>query len=188
MNRNNERVRKQCNQSFTQLGTLYRHKKYHSGERPLSCHHCNKTFVEEIRLKNHMGVHIKPKSVSCNMCGKSLRNASLLRKHQVVHTGERRFKCKTCEKSFGQRGVLTRHMTTHGAFACGQCEKYCVNEIELHSLQQRHPKVICDTCKKNFKNKDNWVIFTWTLKNRFILQGATFSKQIIRNYRFMYQQ
>ena len=42
-------------------------------------------------------------------------------------------------------------MTTHGAFECGQCDKYYVDEIELQIHEQRHPKVFCEVCEKSFK-------------------------------------
>ena len=68
-----------CKKTFVQRGSLQRHLKIHSGERPYACKEpgCDKAFVYRHHLKEHMR----------------------------THTGEKPFVCPECFQRFAQRGV-----------------------------------------------------------------------------------
>ena len=76
-----------CTKTFVQRGSLQRHLKVHSGERPYKCNEggCAKAFVYRHHLKEHMR----------------------------THTGEKPFSCPECFQRFAQRGTLGRHVQKH---------------------------------------------------------------------------
>ena len=68
-----------CDKSFTQSGTLQRHKESH---KTFPCSQCAKSFELEVELNIHQ------QELICQTCGKHFRIPTDLKKHQIIHTGK----------------------------------------------------------------------------------------------------
>ncbi|VVC89491.1 unnamed protein product, partial [Leptidea sinapis] len=129
-----------CGREFSQMASLRRHQKSHTGEKnylcnvcgkavstqehlkfhlriheqykPYVCKTCNKGFVKKCNLKLHERVHSGEKPHVCSCCGKAFAQRSSLVVHERLHTGERPYTCRVCGRGFVARGLLTSHEKT----------------------------------------------------------------------------
>ncbi|XP_074499626.1 uncharacterized protein LOC141772502 isoform X2 [Sebastes fasciatus] len=89
-----------CNQSFTNVSQLLKHKRLHEEESCSICEMCGKIFTSQDDLTEHQCVH-EP-SFPCNMCDRSFTTSHNLKRHKLLHVKDGR-KCHTCGVLFCQR-------------------------------------------------------------------------------------
>ena len=158
---------KECKTTFTEEGSLKRHIRVHTGEKPYSCAQCPESF----RLTNHRDRHQAEHSgnllYKCDLCHASLISASGLRRHKTTHSTETPFSCYQCGKSFKSAHLVTSHKRTHdGAkpYKCKHCEKYFARSSNRRGHERRHgissdnkkPFLIrCLDCDKGFPDHSN---------------------------------
>ncbi|CAG2165601.1 unnamed protein product, partial [Oppiella nova] len=122
-----------CVKRFTQKSTLNRHKRFHSGEKPLKCEYldCGQCFARKDYLCDTKG--------SYKGCDQRFATDSHLIRHKRVHSGEKPFVCDVmdCDKRFAQKINLKRHKNVVPLkltpFACDDinCSKRFTRQYDL---------------------------------------------------------
>ena len=102
-----------CMKNFATAGSLYLHKKTHTGDNPYTCTECNKHFRDKTRLTTHMRVHTGEKPFTCDICLKTFSQKGNLKLHQQkIHLGlkHRKHRCGKCDINFMDKRDLKKHM------------------------------------------------------------------------------
>lgn len=143
------------------IGSIKKHEKTHSTEKPFECDICHKSFSVREYLRLHMKCHSREKSYECKMCLKSFTRKSHLNDHAFVHVHKESynlpFKCSVCDKAFRVKSKLNRHEKIHAnekLIECVFCQKsykgkenFARHQLVQHSIGESHA---CQFCNKKF--------------------------------------
>ena len=102
-----------CMKLFATAGSLYLHKKSHTGDNPYTCRECNKHFRDKTRLTTHLRVHTGEKPFSCDLCSKKFsQKGNLKLHHQKIHLGQNtgKHRCIYCKINFSDKINLKEHI------------------------------------------------------------------------------
>ncbi|XP_045913631.1 zinc finger protein 107-like [Micropterus dolomieu] len=89
-----------CNQNFTSVSQLLKHKPLHKEEKSFTCEICGQVFTSQADFTEHQRVH-EP-SFPCNICDRSFTTSHNLKRHKLLHVKDGR-KCPKCGVLFCQR-------------------------------------------------------------------------------------
>ncbi|XP_034474620.1 zinc finger protein 501-like [Drosophila innubila] len=144
-----------CGKVFTTRGSLTRHIRVHSGERPYKCVYCEKSFTQSCNLDKHVRIHSGERPYKCSHCQKAFTQSSHLMNHMRIHS----HKCTHCSINFSDESLLEEHLRTHfNEMPCklSQHQKTIfsqtdqIKESKVHSLDRLYK---CANCPKSFPSR-----------------------------------
>ena len=103
----------QCPAAFKWPQALLTHKRTHTGVKPYACPECPKTFRQIGTMKSHLRSHRGEKNYQCDICQATFTRAMRLRIHMRVHTGERPYHCDQCGEGFADPQIYKKHVRLH---------------------------------------------------------------------------
>nr|XP_020467588.1 histone-lysine N-methyltransferase PRDM9-like [Monopterus albus] len=83
-----------CNQNFSSMSLLVKHKQLHEEQKSFICEICGKYFTSEADFTEHQRSH-KDKPFPCNICDRSFSTNHNLKRHKLLHVKDGR-KCRLC--------------------------------------------------------------------------------------------
>jgi len=131
-----------CKLKVSSFGSLNRHVRSHTEEKPLKCLKCKETFALECRLEYHKKLkHNLGKRYKCTWCETEKLSVTDLNEHiRSSHTKDNRCrKCYFCFRSFVK--ITPEHMARHTGekgYFCKYCPAEFINGAQFYFHSMEH--------------------------------------------------
>ena len=103
-----------CSTTCGSIPSLRAHvQKFHFSENPLQCKKCDKYFPDKFTLKAHEIIHLEEKCFKCELCPYSSVLQRHLKSHMLRHSDNEPFNCDICDQSFRRLEHLKRHQNSY---------------------------------------------------------------------------
>ena len=130
-----------CDQDFSDLPSMRRHRLIHSEDKPYQCDYCDKSFRRKDNLREHRNIHTQENVYKCERCGKTFPRKYTHKVHMSRFCGKPpghavsesetwsspekatsanrglvakcSEPCQICFKTFRDASTLKRHLLTH---------------------------------------------------------------------------
>ena len=166
-----------CNQDFSDLPSMRRHRLIHSEDKPYQCDFCDKSFRRKDNLREHRNIHTQENVYKCDRCGKTFPRKYTHKVHMSRFCGKAGSMvpgsetwagsgkgphakaglaakssepCQICFKTFRDASTLKRHLLTHSderPYKCSECDKAFRRKDHLQEHIIVHKLVRPFTCQ-----------------------------------------
>ncbi|XP_028414748.1 zinc finger protein 184-like [Dendronephthya gigantea] len=152
-----------CDQNFSDLPSMRRHRLIHSEEKPYQCDFCDKAFRRKDNLREHRNIHTQEHVYKCDRCGKTFPRKYTHKVHmsrfcmkpgEVSGIGDETW-TTTSEKA---AHVKTNMVATKTSEPCHICFKTFrdASTLKRHLLTHSDERPYkCTECDKAFRRKDH---------------------------------
>lgn len=166
-----------CDQTFSDVPSMRRHRLIHSDDKPFQCDFCDKSFRRKDNLREHRNIHTQENVYKCKRCGKTFPRKYTHKVHmsrfcgRPSHTTTENLAeslqgggkpragmgasktsepCLLCFKTFRDASTLKRHLLTHSderPYKCNECDKAFRRKDHLQEHVIVHKLVRPFTCQ-----------------------------------------
>ncbi|KAK1151864.1 hypothetical protein AOXY_G32229 [Acipenser oxyrinchus oxyrinchus] len=166
-----------CSKAFSQRGSLIRHVRIHTGEKPFPCRQCGEFFQRWDSRKMHQlkctgskaAAAVSPPSKSdAEKKAATTKGTEAGGKADRKLAGSSDNKCKICLRSYSSFHSLSRHLNTHSAvnrFFCRKCSKgfyrkdhHLIHELRCNGVPRKPRGSLkpfkCTICKTSLSRVD----------------------------------
>jgi len=102
-----------CDYQSSVKGSVTRHERSHSGEKPYGCRYCDYRSSEKGNVTVHERRHTGEKPFGCRYCDYRSSQKGPVTAHERRHTGEKPFGCRYCDYRSSQKSSVTAHERSH---------------------------------------------------------------------------
>lgn len=169
-----------CDQDFSDLPSMRRHRLIHSNDKPFQCEFCDKAFRRKDNLREHRNIHTLENVYPCTRCGKTFprkythkvhmarfctkdkptSGSAVSKDKEVLAWGESGPGTKSARGCTSTKGSSSKSLSnnTKSSDPCHICLKTFRDSSTLkrHLLTHSDERPFkCDQCHKSFRRKDH---------------------------------
>lgn len=164
-----------CDQDFSDLPSMRRHRLIHSDDKPYQCEFCEKAFRRKDNLREHRNIHTLENVYPCTRCGKTFPRKYTHKVHMArfctkdkpnnessTSTGDEVIGWETDAKSPRSCAKSSSKSSVSNNTKCSEPCHICLKTFRDSSTLKRHllthsedRPFKCEECNKSFRRKDH---------------------------------
>jgi KRAB domain-containing zinc finger protein len=150
-----------CDQDFSDLPSMRRHRLIHSEDKPYHCDFCDKSFRRKDNLREHRNIHTQENVYKCDRCGKTFPRKYTHKVHMSRFCGKAGHSVSDAETwaaSPEKEGGMKPSMAPKSSEPCPMCFKTFrdASTLKRHLLTHSDERPYkCSQCDKAFRRKDH---------------------------------